>query len=189
MIKIAITPYNIIPNESQYISTILDYKWDYVHLRHPKASLSELKQIIEKIPKRLHNKIKLHSHFELCNEYDIGGLHLNHNCPIAPYDYMGKLSKSCHSIDEVNEQSFIYEYVTLSPIFDSISKNGYKSTFDNEQLLSIKETNVIALGGITPYNINQLECYKFAGFAVLGYLFDNQINELILQKRLKEFNY
>ncbi len=188
MIKVAITPHNIIEKEARYISIILDYNWDYVHLRHPDASLNEIKHIIEQIPQRLHNRIKLHGHFELCNEFNLGGLHLNHRCSVVPSNYTGNISKSCHSIDEVNNQSSIYDYVTLSPIFDSISKNGYKSSFDKKQLLSIETSNVLAMGGITSQNINLLNEYNFAGFAVLGYLFNDQTNEATLHKRLNEFN-
>lgn len=187
MLKIAITPHNIIPNEAQYIICILEHNWDYIHLRHPNASLTEIKQIIEQIPQRYHCRIKLHGHFELTNEFNLGGIHLNNRCHIIPSSYNGKLTKSCHTIQEVNNIFSDFEYVTLSPIFDSISKNGYNSTFDEKQLASITAPNVIALGGITPIEITKIQKLNFAGFATLGYLFDNLHDIQSLENRLNKF--
>ncbi len=171
--KIAITPPDTFDEEVSFINTILDAGWDYVHLRHPIASLTEIRNIIESIPRNNHCRIKLHGHFELINEFNLGGLHLNRRCPTPPVHYVGKLSRSCHSIDETADIDQ-YEYVTLSPICDSISKAGYKSTFSAEELKSIPSRKIIALGGITTERLDYIMQYPFAGIAILGYLFNSK---------------
>ena len=187
MLKIAITPPVIHPSESSMISAILDGGWDFVHLRHPDASLRDMRNLIEQIPQRHYTRLKLHGHFDLLSDFNLGGIHLNRRCPAPPPFFNGKLSRSCHSTLEVLSCASQYSYVTLSPIFPRISKPGYTAEFTHEELAGLPEGKVIALGGITPDNITRLQRYPFAGFAVLGYLWASP-DEATLLCRLKEFD-
>ena len=72
---------------------------------------------------------------------------------------------------EVREAAGQCDYVTLSPIFDSISKKGYRSAFTAsilEELNDIARPLVIALGGVTPDRLAELKRFNFAGYAVKG---------------------
>lgn len=177
LIKIAITPEEIDErHEASAVAALLDCGWDRVHLRHPGASRRDMINLLENIPQKYHSKLVLHGHFDLVNEFNLGGLHLNHRCPTPPALYNGSLSRSCHSIDEIREcvaDGREYAYVTLSPIFDSISKPGYIGKFDDaelEKLSTITEIPVIALGGVTFERLGDLSRYNFSGFAMLGSL-------------------
>ena len=60
------------------------------------------------------------------------------------------VSRSLHSLAELRSSSGL-EYAFLSPIFDSISKQGYKAAFEEEKLrqaLADNSVPVIALGGL-----------------------------------------
>lgn len=169
-IRIFITPEDIEPDEPRRIADVLDAGWDYVHLRHPAASLRDMRTLIEAVPQRYHGRLRLHGHFSLAAEFNLGGLHLNRRCPAPPDFYTGPLSRSCHSIEEATAADGC-DYVTLSPIFDSISKPGYHAAFadaDLRRLNHISRPLVIALGGITPQRIALLQDYNFAGYAVKG---------------------
>ncbi len=172
MLRIAITPEAIDEaKEHLHVRAILDAGWDRVHLRHPSASLADMRRLIERIPQRYHRHLVLHGHFELTNSFNLGGLHLNHRCPAPPALYSGPLSRSCHSIAELRASEGM-AYVTLSPIFDSISKPGYGSRFTLAELRELDDisTPVIALGGVTAEQIPALSDYNFRGFAMLGAL-------------------
>ncbi len=172
MLRIAITPPEISDDEAKRITVILNHGWDYVHLRHPEASVRDIKNVIQDISPRLHSRLRLHGHFELLNEFNLGGIHLNSRCPEAPRLYSGPVSRTCHTVEEVRRHAGNVDFVTLSPIFDSVSKQGYKAAFTTEELDSIPEGKVVALGGITPERFDELSKYPFAGFAMLGYIFD-----------------
>lgn len=190
MIKIAITPASTRKNEHLYIAQVLDAGWDWVHLRHPSLSEEELRKIIDTIDPIYYPKIKLHSYPQLVEEYSLGGVHLNFRMPVANIDARRySISRSCHTISDVlSTENKELDYVTLSPIFDSISKEGYKSDVNAEQLAQIPSTpKVIALGGITPNRIEQLKQYNFAGYAVLGYLAQATTLQQ-LSSLLSEFN-
>ncbi len=103
MMRIAVTGTDPRHDEGEWIATILREGWDAVHLRHPAASLSEMRRLIESVPQQLHSRLRLHGHFELINEFNVGGLHLNRRCPAPPANYRGGLSRSCHTVEEIAE--------------------------------------------------------------------------------------
>lgn len=181
-VLIAITPQDVRHDEARQIATILDGGATFVHLRHPGATYSDMKRIIEDIPQRYHSRLRLHGHFELLDEFNLGGIHLNSRCPQAPLLYHGSVSRTCHSVEEVNEAAQYVDFVTLSPICNSISKPGYEGAFTHEQLSSLPLGKVVALGGITPGHISELKQYPFIGYAVLGYLWEAQTTDELTQR-------
>jgi thiamine-phosphate pyrophosphorylase len=65
------------------------------------------------------------------------------------------------------------DYVFLSPIFDSISKVGYQSSYTTDELTRARDEgvidrNVIAMGGISLDRIPQVAELGFGGVALLG---------------------
>lgn len=172
-----------IENEASKITELLDLGVDMIHIRKPDHSLREVKNLIEDIPYKYRRQLKLHGHFELLNEMNLAGVHLNHRNPKAPKNAY-KISRSCHSIEEI-KTSKSYDYVTLSPIYDSISKRGYKSKFDLNLINSeIKKHKIVALGGVRPDNFFELQEKGFFGAALLGYIWENDFNAI--KKELKQ---
>ena len=166
---IAITPEHPVSDEGHKIEALLRAGWYRVHIRHPHASRVEMRGIIESVPLRYHDRLVLHGHFDLTCDFTLGGLHLNHRCPVPPALYTGPLSRSCHSIAELSGNGTM-SYVTLSPILDSISKSGYQAAFTPEALAMLDryDTPVIALGGVSPEHFATLNRYRFSGYAMLG---------------------
>lgn len=171
-LRIAITPVQPLEDEGHLIGRLLDGgHFNVAHLRHPDITAREMAAIIEDVPQRWHKALHLHGHFDLINEYNLGGIHLNRRCPTKPAGYTGTLSVSCHSIEDVEHcEREGLQYVTLSPIFDSISKPGYRSAFSEAELriLDRFKIKVVALGGVHPTNITMLQPYNFSGYAMLG---------------------
>ena len=171
MLRIAFTMPAPAPDEARRIAMLIDDGWDYVHLRHPGLSLADAASILSDIPAGMTGRIIMHDHFDLARDFNIAALQLNSRNPSTPEWYTGAVTASCHSIEEVMRRGAM-KYVTLSPVFDSISKPGYMRAFTSGQLdrLSESKVDVIALGGINNENINELSHYPFAGFAVMGAL-------------------
>lgn len=191
-IKIAITPAEPRTDESSRIECLLRSGWDKVHLRHPNLDTRGVRAIIEGIDQRLHSRLVLHGHFDLINEFNLGGLHLNHRCPVPPALYRGSLSRSCHTVAEVvtAASSGLYNYVTLSPVLSSVSKSGYEPSLSVEEfreaIAASSPLPVIALGGVTPEVVPAIRRIGFGGIAVLGYL-DAADTLYELNERSKEF--
>jgi thiamine-phosphate pyrophosphorylase len=105
-------------------------------------------------------------------------VHLNRRNPELLDDLKGKrVSVSCHSIEEILQWKEKTDYCFLSPVFDSISKQGYRSGFSLSELNrlfneGVLDERVCALSGITFGNIPQLEAVGFTSFALLSSLWE-----------------
>lgn len=170
---IVITLPTFIEKESNIIEKLFSLGVDRIHIRKPNASISKCRELIKEIPSYYHSKLSLHDNFELTDDFNIGGLHLNQRNPFIPKSFKGIVSRSCHSLKEIIKYKALVNYLFLSPIFDSISKKGYMSAFTHENLVlackqKIIDDKVYALGGISLKNIKQLPYYGFGGAVLLG---------------------
>lgn len=166
------TPQLLGADEGEMISTLLEGGIDIVHLRKPDASEAGMERLIESIPAGLRGRLRLHSHFRLIDAYSLAGAHLNSRCP-EYHGATGSLSRSCHSLAEVDDAQG-FEYVTLSPVFDSISKPSYFAADLPPHLPTFSDPRrVIALGGVTPSHFPTLAAAGFSGAAMLGYIWQD----------------
>lgn len=146
---------------------------DIVHIRKPEWDEAMTADLLERIPPEFYPRIKIHDHFRLLDRFPLMGIHLNSRNETPP-DNARSVSRSLHSIEQL-PLSTHYDYVTLSPIFDSISKAGYKSHFSLTELKPLlKGRRVIALGGVTPEKFPALKEAGFSGAAMLGYFWLKQ---------------
>ena len=164
---LAITTPNFWHGEADAICRLLDRGWNRVHIRKPEASKEELSYLIKSIPQKYRPFISLHDQIDLAKCYGLGGIHLNARYPKPPSGWKGLVSRSCHTIEEIESFSNL-DYLTLSPIFDSISKQGYKSQFNSNILKNANLKNVYALGGVTFSRLSEIEEYGFKGAAMLS---------------------
>lgn len=167
------TPYSPVCNEVECLKVLLQYPTvNFVHMRHPATSKEIIKTFLQHIPEDQIHKIVLHDYPDLAVEMNTG-YQINQRVSNIPEMFRGTLSASCHSINEAKHRLLQgCQYVTLSPVFDSISKPEYKSgsileQIDNDNRLP---DGVIALGGVTPQRFAILHNAGFSGAAMLGYI-------------------
>lgn len=163
---IAITTEQFWPGESRAIMHLLE-GGDFwrIHIRKPRASSAEVGRLLREVEPELRSRLTIHYHFDLAGEFVLGGVHLNARCPQPPEGWGGLVSRSCHSLSELTEPA---DYRFLSPVFDSISKQGYRARFTLEELRGRLVPNTFALGGVTPERLPLLESIGFSGAAMLG---------------------
>lgn len=148
-----------IKNELSIIHQLFEVGLDIFHIYKPDFSVQQIIEFRQQIDAQYHPKIVVHT------------------------DYF-----KFHSLKELQDCEDKYEYAFLSPIFDSISKVGYKSNYDlNEvkMVLKSRKEKIIALGGITIDKIEEVRDLGFFGIAVLGTIWqsDKPIEDF---KNLKE---
>lgn len=161
-----------------------------IHLRKPEWSLDETADFLSKLPNEVLGKIRLHAHFELGKLFPIQGYHINHRWPQAPPG--SNISASCHSLEEVARKLPVCSYVFLSPIFNSISKQGYMSNFQYCEIeegrnIGLINNKTLALGGIDVPQLPIIKEWGFEGAAILGGLwkgFEENPDLDALEKRL-----
>ena len=211
---IVVSTEHFFEKEIEAVCPLFEAGLQIFHLRKPYSTINEMRDFLRKIPAEFHGRVVLHDHFLLVNEFGLKGVHINRRNPVETLRVTSlctkmpqtetlhatslhhHTSKSCHSIEEIKNISQ-FDYVFLSPIFDSISKNGYTKAFSHEELLHAKNEGiinekVIALGGITPENMQKIVDYGFGGVAILGGLwadFENTGDVQELLQRFEKFVY
>jgi thiamine-phosphate pyrophosphorylase len=180
---LAITPHDDTA-ELPWLAPLFANGLQRLHVRKPGWSRAELADYVHAIDPQYRPRLVLHAHYDLAPELDLGGIHLTEAARRAPglarlLRGLGErsVSASLHSLAEVQQHRRRYNYVTLSPIFNSISKEGYPSGFDLTQVQAVLHKlalrpgyrpQVLALGGIAAANVARVREAGFAGAAVLG---------------------
>lgn len=173
---IAITTPKIISDDGYIIRGLLDNGVDIVHLRKPESSIDECRELLSNLGDEYRARIVVHDYPELYYEFSLRGVHINKNIGTLPRGYSGLRTRSCHSFEEVVRYKDECDYLFLSPIFDSISKAGYHSAFDECSLRQasiggVIDGRVIALGGVTFDKIDYLRNLNFGGVAMSGAIY------------------
>jgi thiamine-phosphate pyrophosphorylase len=181
-----LTPDFSVPDETALVQPMLEHEAVVLHLRKPDASAKEYRQYLDSIPARLHHKIILHGAFELAKEYPVKGIHLNShlrtgtalNELLATFsDSTLTLSSSFHNWEEIATTTVAWDAAFISPVFDSISKKGYKAAIPLHQCSVIQQQlmethghrpQILGLGGVDRHNIQQLHQNGFDGAVLLG---------------------
>ena len=188
---IVITDTSFAASEAESIRILLSEGVDRVHLRKPQSAEADMRRLIEALPPELYPRLTLQDHLHLAGEYGIGGgTDDSASCP----DDAGLISRSCHSFGEIASHP-TEDYLFLSPIFDSISKTGYRAGYAPDELRKafaqgIINPRVAALGGIRPEHLPALQEYGFGGAAFLGYIWQGATPEELVRRmrEIRKFN-
>ena len=147
-----------------------------LHLRKPDSAVADYENLLQSINPKYHSRIVLHEHYDLQKKYNIRSLHFStkNRQQSSTFNFQLSITKStsCHALDEIKSIENEFNYTFLSPIFPSISKLGYHGNLDmkevKEFLQQKHDIKIIALGGITPERVSQIEELGFDGYAMLG---------------------
>ncbi len=179
-VLIVISNPTLLPRESEVVTRLLEKGVRVFHVRKPGVSKKEIKTLLLTIPTRFHKRIVLHSHYSLLKEFHLKGIHLTEKTrkkklPTFYDPKIHSLSASFHSITDIQRSQRRYDYIFLSPIFDSISKKNLKKNFSEQELreLLAKKKHMVALGGVDLLTIKQVRAMGFKGAASLGYIWEN----------------
>lgn len=173
---IAVTTPKVITQDADIITSLLRRGVDIVHLRKPDSNVDECRALLRDLDKESRARIIVHDYPELYAEFSLKGIHLNRNVATVPDGYTGFKTRSCHSLEELVRYKSDYDYLFLSPIFDSISKIGYSSHFTSNELQrasneGVIDSRVVALGGVTPDKVDYLKRLGFGGVAMCGAIY------------------
>lgn len=191
-----------IEGEHEILHQLFEAGLEIFHVRKPKFSTPKLRSYLEKIKPEYRERVVIHTHHELAIPFHLKGIHLtdrHRKKQFLQTWFMMKylrfkrpdieVSTSLHLINSIMRYNPQYNYVFLSPIFDSISKVGYKNTFSDVTLRdALKKTRyeVLAMGGVNYDVLEKVKDYGFKGFALLGGIWANPdpVNEFkrILEK-------
>jgi thiamine-phosphate pyrophosphorylase len=149
------------------------------HLRKVNFSTRELKKFISDIPQKYHNRIVIHSHHSLVLSNNLKGIcisrsHKKNKIRLWLHLLWLKfkrtnlqISSTYRSLESIIHTHRKYDYVFLTPAFDSHSGN-FQAGFTEHNLKSALLTTdyrIIARGGVGIDNIGKAKELGFAGVA------------------------
>jgi len=140
------------------------------------------------------NRITVHGHFYLKEEYRLRGIHIDDAHTEPPVGYKGNISRTCHAISELKDAKKHSNYVFLHAIYDSQTNKDEKSSFTHEELEAASSQGLIdkkvyALGGMNIDNVKEMKALGFGGVVICGDLWNrfNIHNEIDYKALLNHF--
>jgi thiamine-phosphate pyrophosphorylase len=181
---IVITHPSSITNEISIIESLFEEGLSLLHIRKPDFSELEIAQFIHQIKMEYRNRIVLHDHHILSEDFGISRIHFSEKERKNSHDFPARFPKPCrynststHSIKDFNSLENDFNYAFLSPVFKSISKENYHPKTDLFEVLKLRtnhKTKVVALGGINSQNIQKTLKNGFDDVALLGSIWKNE---------------
>lgn len=186
---VIISSQKTVANEHETLRLLFENGLLSFHLRKPGYKKNQLKEYLDRVPSKYHNRIVLHSHHDLILKYNLQGIHFNSKnrkksikTSWKKYRLRRKkpsmtFSTSFHKLVNIDVYAGKYDYVFLSPIFDSISKKDYQSGFSKYSLdnaIKHSKYDVYALGGIDETKIHEILELGFSGAALYGHIWTNE---------------
>jgi thiamine-phosphate pyrophosphorylase len=184
-----LTPPETQGNELPLVTHFLQCGLDKLHIRKPSYSSDDYRDYINAIPTAFHNRLVIHGAFGLAPSFPGMGIHLrsSQRRDAGLVQELKQLmpascSSSFHSWREIMENDDDYTYAFISPVFDSISKKGYKAAIDLAGHRELKQwgaqqkkrlPHIVGLGGVNATTIPLLQDNGFEGAAILGAIWES----------------
>ncbi len=155
--------------EADILKALFEKGLERLHLKKL-GDISKWRALLQKLPASVLDKIVIHSNYELAQEFP--GLKLHSGKAMENEDRF--VSSSAHSMEELKLKLPQFDYVFLSPIYTSLSKDKYspKEVFEVDNLKENERGKVVALGGIEYSRLVDLRLQQFQHIALLGTLWN-----------------
>jgi thiamine-phosphate pyrophosphorylase len=170
---------DFLEGEAHLLNQFFDRGLPWLHLRKPSGSVENCRSLLEGIDQAHYSKIIVHQHWQLVEEFGLGGIHWTEirRATETPSQFAEELRKqkakgyqvgtSIHQPGQLQEMPESLDYVTVSPIFESISKPNYMVShtwYDRGEHAFL----LVGLGGIAPPRLAEVRTRGFKSVALLG---------------------
>jgi len=186
---VVISQAKTIENEHAIVQQLFEAGLDSFHLRKPRLRTKELIEYLEKIPSQFHNRIITHTHHRLASKFNLQGIHYTrlHLEPSFKNWWrerkLGLINRklirtsSHNKLASLYDQSDInFDYVFLSPIFDSITGKYQSGFYEDSIKAAIQKTGlkIVARGGIDVSRIEKVNELGFYGMALYSCIWKSE---------------
>lgn len=163
--------------EDKILATLFEEGMDRLHLYKPNSSALYSERLLSLIPDNFHERIVVHNHFQLGNEYHLAGIHLDSSSVQPPRKVKDKIGRTCEDLAFLKEMKKNANYVFLRRIFPHPDNKNKSASFTREELEKAAECGLIdkkvyALGGVDLDHIRQARDLGFGGVVVCSDLWN-----------------
>lgn len=186
---IVISPEGVVPDEHGWVIKLFDAGLVRFHLRKPRMTEKQLQRYIAGFPEHFRSRVVTHQAYNLVDDYGLAGWHIKDDAVHLSWaeDLRTKreagriLSRAIHRLDDLDQDLHGWDYVFLSPVFQSISKRDYGPRWEESRLTAALryckdayQTRVLALGGVDDSRIHACGLMGFDGVALLGAIWQSR---------------
>ncbi|NND77980.1 MAG: thiamine phosphate synthase [Flavobacteriales bacterium] len=174
-----------VTGEAEKINALFKEGLTCLHLRKPKWTNDQIMGLLEEINENDHKKITFHQMHHMAIDFGLGGVHLKSTERdqkdeeqlqewVNGWKERGcKISTAIHNIEELERYLQDFDVLTISPIFESISKSGYRPEIDWLTILKGRDlSKAMAIGGISEETIPIIAPYGFKACGVMGAIWE-----------------
>lgn len=152
--------------EDKILTSLFDEGLDNLHLCKPGATPMYSERLLTLLDEDVYNKITVHDHFYLKDEYRLKGIHIDDATTEPPQGYKGHISRTCHSLDELKDAKRKTDYVFLADVFGSQTNKAEQGSYTIPQLEEARRNGLIdkkvyAFGNV---NIDTAKIAREIGF-------------------------
>ena len=163
--------------EDKILATLFEAGLDNLHLYKPGSSPIYSERLLSLLPSETYNKITVHEHFYLKDEYGLAGIHLDKVSDTPPAGYKGRISRTCNNIEDLKDMKKKSSYVFLGNILNSQSDGSIMPDINMKDLEKASDSGLIdkkvyALGGMNINNIQFARDMGFGGIVICGDLWN-----------------
>jgi len=179
---VLIAPENDLPNELKLLHQLFDAGLQHYHLRKPGFDEKQYQAYLKQIAPQYLKRVMIHNHHGLATTFSVKGIHMEErnwrdkNTGLAAYVKAFKkhgsvVSSSYHEPEDLEQQTVVFDYYMLSPVFSAISKPGYEGRgFDVSQ----SQKEIVGMGGINAQTTPKALALGFAGVGTLGGIWNTE---------------
>ena len=180
--------------EDKILAALFDVGLDNLHLYKPETSPIYSERLLSLLPDKAYEKIFVHGHYYLKDEYRLAGIHLDNAAEPVPEGYKGKVGRTCRDLTQLKELKKQSAYIFLGNVFNSQSEPLEPSTFTMNELEDAADKGLIdkrvyALGGMNVDNIQIARDLGFGGVVIRGDLWNkfNILNQMDYKELINYF--
>ncbi len=155
--------------EHQILTALFDEGLDILHLRKPNTEPIYSERLLSLIPEEYRNRIVVHDHYYLKNEFRLRGIHLNpRNEP--PQKFKGSVSASTTTLADVARIKRNVDYVLFTPQMETPGFDAQHSDRQIDEWGASKtiDSKVMLMGGVTLENVARVKKAGFGGVVLYG---------------------
>lgn len=162
--------------EDKIINALFEEGLDILHIRKPESEPIYCERLLSLIPNEYYDRISVHQHYYLKQEFDLRGVHIDDPDAPVPDGYRRHVTRSTHRIEDLKEMKKKCDYVMLHSLFDSLH-DDVKASLSLSQMEEARnkgliDKNVIALGGMSIENVQMAKELGFGGVCICGDLWN-----------------
>jgi thiamine-phosphate pyrophosphorylase len=175
--------------EMELVTRLFENGLETYHLRKPRLSTREMRKVLDDIPKHFHSRIIIHSHHQLARQYNLKGVHYTRTHLKKSFkNWWRKVTLGLSKSDIIRTSSFTklsslydeseieFDYVFLSPVFDSLTGKFQSGFYEDGIRAAINKSgrNIVARGGVDYRRLEKIKEMGFYGMTLGSCIWDSK---------------